>query len=78
MTRMPYRKFLLWNLLGAVVWAPAMVVGGFLAGDSFRAIGHWLGRASLATGPVVAAVVVAWLAVHRRRGRQTPVAPPSA
>lgn len=61
---MPYRRFLVWNVLGAIVWAAAMVTGGFLAGNSFRAVEQWLRRASLAGGVAVAVVLAAW-AINR-------------
>lgn len=76
MTRMPYRKFLLWNVLGAIIWAPAIVIAGFLAGNSFLVVEHWLGRASLATGAVVAIVSV-WVGTRHARDQQDPAAPPT-
>ncbi len=33
---MPYRSFLLWNALGAVVWSPALIFAGYLAGSSYQ------------------------------------------
>ena len=34
-TRLPYRQFLAWNALGAVIWAPGTVLAGYLAGSSY-------------------------------------------
>ena len=72
MTRMPYPRFLVWNVVGAAVWAPAVVVGGYLAGDSFRAVERWLGRASLILLVVAGFGFLLWLAArwaveHRSR-----------
>lgn len=70
MTRMPYPRFLVWNVLGAVVWAPAVVSAGYFAGSSFKRVERWFGRASLL---VLAVAVFAaclwaaarWVAAHR-------------
>lgn len=72
MTRMPYRTFLLWNVLGAAIWAPAVVIGGYLAGNSFHSVSRVLGQASqmIALAAVVVAAVwlaARWAAAHRNR-----------
>jgi membrane protein DedA with SNARE-associated domain len=46
-SRMPYRKFLFWNALGALVWAPTIVGLGYLAGSSYRRVEHYAGQAGL-------------------------------
>lgn len=46
-SRMPYRRFLFWNALGGIVWAPGVVVLGYLAGGSYRRVEHYAGRAGL-------------------------------
>jgi membrane protein DedA with SNARE-associated domain len=43
-SRMPYPKFLLWNVIGALVWGPSVVVAGYLAGRSWRALETYLSR----------------------------------
>ncbi len=68
-TRMPYRRFLVWNALGAVVWAPGIVVAGYLAGSSYHRVEHYVGSAGLvllAIAVTVALVVFVarWLARH--------------
>ncbi len=85
MTRMRYRTFLAWNVLGALVWAPTVVIGGYLAGNSFRRVERWLGQAGLVIGAVAVFGIGVWLAArwaiaHRervvgagRRLRATPV-----
>lgn len=68
--RLPYRKFLLWNVLGAAAWTTGTIVAGDLAGSAYTAIAAWLGRASLV---IVALIVltagIAAIARHRRRGK---------
>jgi membrane protein DedA with SNARE-associated domain len=68
MSQMPYRTFLPYNVAGAVTWAPALVVTGYLAGSSLRRVEHLIGRGSLVVlGVVIAAVAV--VVIVRRRHR---------
>jgi len=79
-TRMRYRRFLAWNVLGALIWAPGTVLAGYLAGSSYKRVGHYAGRAGLillGIGGGIAVVLVAarWIASHpepvrRMTGRQ--------
>lgn len=46
-SRMPYRRFLFWNALGALIWAPGFVLLGYVAGGSYKRIEHYAGRAGL-------------------------------
>ncbi|RKN12868.1 DedA family protein [Streptomyces radicis] len=65
-TRMPFRRFLLWHALGAVGWSLLFVGLGGLAGDVIED-----GAAVLANGflVVVLTLVVADIAASRRRTR---------
>jgi membrane-associated protein len=45
-SRMPYRVFLPWNALGGLAWGLAVVIGGYLAGHSYRRLEQWLGTGS--------------------------------
>ena len=67
---LPYGTFLKWNAAGAFLWGVLHVGIGYLAGPSYRAVEHTLGRASLA---VLALVVVVALVMHFRRRRKAPV-----
>jgi membrane-associated protein len=66
-SRMPYPTFLAWNVAGALLWAPSVVVAGYIAGTSWRRIERWLGRASLILLAVVVVAFVAWHYVKKRR-----------
>lgn len=70
MSRMPYRRFLAFNVLGGVAWAAVFTLAGYAAGESYRTVEAATGRG----GWVVAAVVVGWLSVRlwrrRRDGRR--------
>ena len=72
MTRMPYRRFLIWNVIGALVWAPTMVIGGYLAGSSYRALESWLGRAGLVIFVVLLVGVAGWRWLRWAAARQEP------
>ncbi len=68
-TRMPYRRFLAWNALGAIIWAPGTVLAGYLAGSSYRRVERYAGPAGLvllgAVAAVAAVVLTArWIARH--------------
>jgi len=69
MSRMPYRTFLPWNAAGGVIWAPGLVLAGYLAGRSYQRVEQLAGRASLLLAAVlvlVGGVVLSarWVARH--------------
>ncbi len=67
-SRMPYRRFLLFNALGGMVWGGGFTLVGYFAGESYAKIEQLLGRAS-ATLTVLVVVGVLVVVVHRRRRR---------
>ena len=50
MGRMPYARFLLWNALGGLLWASAVVLVGYAAGAQYKRVEQLFGRASLLIG----------------------------
>lgn len=71
-SRMPYRSFLPYNVLGAAIWAPGFVYLGFLAGHSYRRVERLAGRAGLllAVGVLLLATLTLaarWVARHPDR-----------
>ena len=67
-THVPWPIFLLYNASGAVVWATAIGFLGFLFGQSWSLLEHWVGRAGLIlVGLVAAAILFALLRRHRGR-----------
>jgi membrane protein DedA with SNARE-associated domain len=67
MSGMRYRTFLLWNAIGALIWAPACVLLGYAFSSALSTVSSVLTWVPLA---VLAVVFVAWLALHLRRRRR--------
>jgi undecaprenyl-diphosphatase len=63
MSRMPYGRFVAFNVSGAVLWAVACTAAGYFAGESWTRIHRWVGWGALAAA--LAAVLVV-LALRRR------------
>ncbi len=75
LSRMPYRRFLLWNAAGGVVWGVGVTLLGYFAGASYRHVENWLGTGSaalLAVVVVTALVVWSWRRRRDRDGSRTP------
>ncbi len=69
MTHMPYGRFLLWNALGGVTWASAVVLLGYAFSASIGRIESYLGTASeVIIGGAVAVAI--WLLVRRIHNAQ--------
>ena len=67
-SRMPYRVFLLYNAVGAVLWTISFVLLGYFLGASWQVAEHWIGRTStVLVGATALAVLVSW--IWRRRAR---------
>ncbi len=65
---MPWRKFVLYNFLGATVWVSAICGAGYLFGGHWGRLVHDLKRFNLAVAIVV--VVAGLLVWWRNRGRR--------
>ncbi len=72
LAKMPWRRFLLFNALGAAIWVGTWSAVGYLAGNHLDAIYAQVKRYELYLLIALAAVVVALVGRHllRRRGRQ--------
>ncbi|MEP7090048.1 MAG: DedA family protein [Nocardioidaceae bacterium] len=67
---MRYRRFLVYNAAGGIVWGVGCVLAGYLAGSSYKTVAHYMGQG----GAVAAAVLVVGALVfwRVRRHRQDP------
>ncbi len=71
MGRMPYRRFLVWNAIGGLLWASTIVLVGYAAGAQYKRVEKLFGQASLlvgATGIVVVVVLLVARAIARHPG----------
>ena len=68
---MPARKFMIWNAIGGMLWASAVIVLGYLAGSSWQRVQHWLGAAALLVGLGGAVAAVVALGFTRSRSRDS-------
>jgi membrane protein DedA with SNARE-associated domain len=68
-SRMPWGKFALYNVLGGTVWAAAAISLGYFLWASIGLVEHWVGRISL----LLVAVLVLAVLLHRayRRAMRT-------
>jgi len=65
--RMPYRRFLTFNVAGGVLWGVTVVLVGYVAGASYGRVEKLLGRGTaLVIAALVVVAVVVWQ-VRRRR-----------
>jgi len=56
--KMPLRKFLSWNILGALLWAGTYICMGFFFGAHFRRFSIWLSRAGVLGFIVLLLIIV--------------------
>jgi undecaprenyl-diphosphatase len=69
-SRMPYPRFLIFNIVGAWAWAATFVTLGYVLGQSWWIAERWVGRVGLILGALaVIAAVVLLRSGYRRRGR---------
>lgn len=66
---MPYRKFVVYDALGAVLWTIGFVTLGYVLGASWQVAEKWIGRSGVILA-VIAALVVLVVWIHRQRKKQ--------
>jgi membrane protein DedA with SNARE-associated domain len=72
-SRMPYWRFLGYNVVGAVLWSVTCVLLGYFLGAAWPIAERWVGRVGLVAGFAVVAAAAWWLRRrHRRPGGGRP------
>ncbi len=66
-SKMPYRRFIVWNAIGGLTWGIGFVLVGFLAGNSYQTVATRAGRG---TAIIVAVIAVLAFAVWRIRNHR--------
>jgi membrane protein DedA with SNARE-associated domain len=73
LSRMPYRRFAIWNFTGGIIWGALFVTLGFIAGSSYEELAHAVGRgAAVVVGVVVIVILGVWqVRKHRTAAKPT-------
>lgn len=69
--RMHWKKFALFNLLGAAAWVTAVASAGYLFGQQWQSLVRWVGDVDILIGAIVALIIIA--VIWRARQSQTRV-----
>jgi membrane protein DedA with SNARE-associated domain len=70
--KMPYRRFLPWNLAGGLAWGSLSSLAGYWGGRNAEKIVHRAGLAGIAIGVVVLAFLfLAWRRFRRKTARRS-------
>lgn len=67
-SNLPYRRFLVFNAAGGIVWGVGFTLVGYLAGAAYKKVEHLIGTGTaIAFAAVVVAGVIVWTIRRRRR-----------
>jgi membrane protein DedA with SNARE-associated domain len=65
---MRYRRFLVFNAAGGLVWGVGCTAAGYLAGSSYQSVARYLGQGGAAAAALLVVVaLVGWRVARRRR-----------
>jgi membrane protein DedA with SNARE-associated domain len=70
--RMPYLRFLAFNVAGAVAWSTGATLLGFFAGHSYAAVQQTVGAVGAVALGATALGLVVWRLLRRRRHQRSP------
>ncbi len=67
---MPWKRFALFNFLGAATWVTVIAMVGYFFGKHWDAMEHVMGRFNLVVGGVVLLLIlILWRKYHRGAGK---------
>jgi membrane-associated protein len=67
-SRMPYPKFLAFNVLGGAVWGVGFTLGGYFIGQAFERTAQYVGRGvAIVVAVLLTAALVIWTVRRHRR-----------
>jgi membrane-associated protein len=67
-SRMPYPKFLAFNVLGGIVWGTGFTLGGFFIGQAFERTAQYVGRGvAILIAVLLTIALVVWTVRRHRR-----------
>jgi membrane-associated protein len=70
-SRMPYPKFLVFNVIGGAVWGVGFTLGGFFLGQAFERTAQYVGRGvAIAIAVILTAALVVWTVRRHRRSAE--------
>jgi membrane-associated protein len=67
MAKLPYHTFAIWNITGGLLWATAITIAGFLAGNAYHRLEKYIGDGALA---LLALIIIALIVRHLLRERR--------
>jgi membrane protein DedA with SNARE-associated domain len=68
-SKMPYRRFVLYNTPGCILWATIFTLLGYFFGESLPLLERWIGRTGLIIGgAIVLTLILVWFFRWRPRG----------
>jgi membrane protein DedA with SNARE-associated domain len=67
-SKMPYHRFLIFNMIGGILWGSVFTLGGYYAGEAFEHTAKLVGRwAAVAVAIIVVIALAVWsIRKHRR------------
>lgn len=69
-SRMQWRTFVIYNMLGAVLWSVAITLAGFFFGRSWDALERWIKGAGLIALGIGLVIVITMILLRRRKRRK--------
>lgn len=72
MARMPFRRFAFANATGGALWGSAVGLAGYLAGNSWHTVGHYISVAGVGITAGVIALLLAGRVLRRRARAASP------